>query len=72
VDDGVRALIRSKTDQERVGQEIAVPRGLKLCPVAWLQAAQITEGRVFRSVLPGGRVTARICIASIPKLHSGD
>jgi hypothetical protein len=34
-----------------------VPRGLKLRPVKcmerWLQAASVTEGRVFRAVLRG-------------------
>jgi hypothetical protein len=56
--DGYRVLIRrSKTDQEGAGQEVAIPRGLKLCPVAslqaWLTAAGITE-----AVLRGGRVQA--------------
>jgi integrase len=60
--DGLRVLIRrSKTDQEGQGQEIAVPRGLKLCPVAslqaWLQAAEITTGHVFRPVAKGGLVS---------------
>jgi site-specific recombinase XerD len=60
--DGLRVLIRrSKTDQEGQGQEIAVPRGLKLCPVAslqaWLQAAEITTGHVFRPVAKGGQVS---------------
>jgi integrase len=60
--DGLRVLIRrSKTDQEGQGQEIAVPRGLKLCPVAslqeWLAAAEISAGPVFRAVLRGGRVS---------------
>jgi site-specific recombinase XerD len=63
VDDGVRVLIRkSKTDQEGQGQEIAVPRGLKLCPVAalqaWLAAAEISAGPVFRAVALGGKVSA--------------
>jgi integrase len=75
VDDGVRVLIRrSKTDQEGEGQEIAIPRGLKLCPVAalqaWLAAAQITEGRIFRAVLLGGRVQASLtpeCLSRVIK-----
>jgi site-specific recombinase XerD len=59
--DGYRVVIRrSKTDQEGEGQEIAVPRGLKLRPVEamerWLEAASITSGPVFRAVLVGGRV----------------
>ena len=59
--DGYRVMIRrSKTDQEGAGQEIAIPRGCRIEPVklvqAWLQAAGITEGPVFRPVLKGRRV----------------
>jgi len=61
--DGYRITIRhSKTDQEGAGQEIAIPRGCRIEPVklvrAWLQAAGISEGFVFRSVAKGGRVLA--------------
>jgi integrase len=63
--DGYRVIIRrSKTDQTGEGQEIAVPRGLKLCPVtnlqAWMTATDITDGKVFRAVLRGGRVQASL------------
>ena len=56
VDDGYRVLIkRSKTDQTGAGQEIAIPRGYRLRPVeavqAWLEAAGITEGPVFRPIV---------------------
>jgi site-specific recombinase XerD len=59
--DGFRVMIRkSKTDQESSGQEIAIPRGTKLRPVeavcAWLDAARITEGPIFRPINRGGRV----------------
>jgi integrase len=59
--DGLRVRIRhSKTDQEGVGQEIAIPRGTRLRPVealrAWLAAAGITEGPVFRRVTRHGVV----------------
>ena len=59
--DGYRVTIRhSKTDQESAGQEIAIPRGTKLRPVeavrAWLDAAGIVEGPVFRPINRGGRV----------------
>ena len=51
---------RSKTDQEGAGQMIPVPRGTKLKPVAaldaWLAAAGITSGPIFRPVNKGGRV----------------
>jgi integrase len=61
-DDGLRVRIRrSKTDQEGHGETIAIVRGEVACPVkalrAWLDAAGITEGPVFRSIRKGGHVT---------------
>ena len=61
--DGLRVLIRrSKTDQEGQGAEVAILRGCRLRPVeavqAWLAAAEICTGPVFRSVAKGGRVQA--------------
>jgi hypothetical protein len=45
---------RSKTDQEGIGRKVAIPRGEIACPVAalraWLEAAGITEGAIFRRV----------------------
>jgi site-specific recombinase XerD len=58
-------LRRSKTDQEGHGRQIALPFGSNppTCPVtamrAWLEAAAITEGPVFRSIQKGGRVHAK-------------
>ena len=53
---------KSKTDQEGAGHQIPIPAGSKLKPVqaldAWLAAAAITTGPVFRPVLKGGRVGA--------------
>jgi site-specific recombinase XerD len=62
-EDGARVLIRrSKTDQEGAGETIAIARGSVACPVkalrAWLEAAEITEGPLFRPVAKGGRVAA--------------
>lgn len=66
--DGMRVLIRrSKADQEGKGQEVAIPRGTKLRPVAavqdWLKAAGITGGPLFRRVdrhgKPRGALTAQ-------------
>ncbi len=59
--DGLRVVVRrSKTDQEGAGQEIAVPHGARLRPVeavrAWLAAAGIETGPVFRRVRKNGRV----------------
>ena len=63
VADGYRVTIRrSKTDQTGEGAEIVVPRGLKIRPVAavqaWLQAAGIEDGYLFRAVHRGGHVRA--------------
>jgi site-specific recombinase XerD len=55
--DGVLlTLRRSKTDQEGAGRQIAIPFGshAQTCPVralrVWLDAAEITEGPIFRPV----------------------
>jgi site-specific recombinase XerD len=60
VDSGMIVHIgRSKTDQDGAGAEIAVPNGSKLKPVAavraWLEAAAIVDGPVFRPIGKGGR-----------------
>jgi hypothetical protein len=63
-------LRRSKTDQEGVGRKVAIPRGEVACPVAavkaWLDAAGITEGAIFRRIfnkrsprVPDRRLAAR-------------
>lgn len=76
--DGVRVLIRrSKADQDGRGQEIAIPRGTKLRPVAalqaWLAAASITAGPVFRSVSRHGTVGDALTpqvVALVVKRHA--
>jgi site-specific recombinase XerD len=60
VERGVIVHVRvSKTDQEGAGAQIAIPNGKKLKPVAalraWLDAAAIAEGPVFRPIGKGGR-----------------
>lgn len=55
-------LRRSKTDQEGAGQRVGVPFGSDpaTCPVRslrkWLDAAELKEGRLFRSVNRHGHV----------------
>ena len=56
-------LARSKTDQEGTGQKIAIPRRRdELCPAraleAWLNAAGISAGPVFRFVTQAGDISA--------------
>lgn len=77
--EGIIVHIRkSKTDQEGEGHQVAVPRGSKLRPVealeAWLIAAAIEIGPVFRSIRKGGRVSNSAlgdgAIAEIVKHHA--
>lgn len=61
VAEGLRITIRrSKTDQESKGAQIGIPRGTVACPVAamraWLDAACIVSGPVFRPIAKGGHV----------------
>jgi site-specific recombinase XerD len=63
IEDGLRVTIRrSKTDVEGLGQTIAIVRGNVCCPVkalrAWLDAAGISDGPIFRAVRKGGHVAA--------------
>jgi len=58
-DDGLTVrLKRSKTDQEGAGRTVGIPYGSKpaTCPVravrAWLAAAEISDGPIFRGVDP--------------------
>jgi site-specific recombinase XerD len=67
---GFKVTIRhSKTDQEGAGQTIAIVRGIVACPVtalkAWLEAASITSGPIFRSVKRGGAVAGRLPAQSV-------
>jgi site-specific recombinase XerD len=69
--EGLRITIRgSKTDQERAGQVLAVPRGSIACPVAalrtWLDAAGITDGPLFRPINKSDKVgTGRLTAQSV-------
>jgi site-specific recombinase XerD len=76
--EGLRITIRrSKADQEGKGQEVAIPHGTRLRPVAaverWLQAAAISSGPVFRSIDRHGRVLGALTaqsVALIVKRHA--
>lgn len=71
---GVILLIaHSKGDQEGAGQTVAIPNGSKLRPVealdAWLKAAGIKSGPVFRGVAKGGRVLEeRLCDRQVARI----
>jgi integrase len=73
---------RSKTDQEGAGMVKAIPYAsdANVCPVralqAWLSAASISEGPVFRAVMKGGKLGAvRLqgrAVARVVKLAAAD
>jgi site-specific recombinase XerD len=62
--DGIRVTIRkSKTDQEGLGVTIAIAPGFIACPIdavrAWIRAAGISNGALFRSVTRAGKISPR-------------
>jgi site-specific recombinase XerD len=72
------AIRRSKTDQEGTGAVVPIVRGSVACPAeamqAWLSAAAIIEGPIFRRINKAGRVlpnrlTAQ-SVALIVKAHA--
>jgi site-specific recombinase XerD len=62
---------RSKTDQEGAGELVGIPFGRHpdTCPVralrAWVEAAGITEGAVFRQVNRHGQIGGRLAPQSV-------
>ena len=76
--DGMKVTIRrSKTDQEGLGQTIAIPFGKIACPIAtlkeWIAVAGIQSGAIFRSVNRHGRVGERLTdqsVSDIVKEHA--
>ena len=77
---GLLIMVRSsKTDQEGKGTTVAVVRGEVACPVealnAWLAAAGIAEGPVFRPINRHGKVGSAalsgISIGQIVQRHAG-
>jgi integrase len=79
--DGLKVTLRhSKTDQESAGRKVGIPYGStnEVCPVyalqAWLEAAEITEGPVFRAVdrhwaVSGARLSAPV-VAIVVKRYA--
>jgi site-specific recombinase XerD len=65
-------LRRSKTDQIGAGKIKAIPHGRKLHTVralqAWLEAAKITEGPLFRGVRGQQVLTARLCDRQVARV----
>ena len=69
----VLRLRRSKTDQAGEGRIKAIPAGKRLRPVAaldaWLAAARITEGPIFRPIARSGHVgPGRLCDRQVARI----
>lgn len=61
---GLEILVpHAKTDQEGRGATVVIPDRSRIAPVAlyraWIEAAVITSGPVFRKLTPQGRLTAK-------------
>jgi integrase len=78
-DGGLRVTVRrSKTDQEGKGATIGILAGSIACPVkavqAWIEAAGITAGPLFRPVVKGGALRdARLSdrtVANVVKVNA--
>ena len=73
-DGGLRVTIhKSKTDQEGFGTTIAIARGSVACPVdavhAWVKAAAIVDGPLFRPITRKEKVSARrLCPRAVAEL----
>jgi len=65
-------LRRSKTDQAGEGKMKPIPHGRRLQVVAaidaWLLAARITDGPLFRAVIPGGIGTAPLAPQRVARI----
>lgn len=67
-------LRRSKTDQEREGRKVGIPFGStpQTCPVrtlrGWLEAAELTEGSLFRPVKGSKVSAARLSYKAVARL----
>jgi site-specific recombinase XerD len=77
--EGIKVTIRkSKTDQEGLGQVIAIPNGIRFRIVdalfAWLEVANIKEGFLFRSIKKGDHVQEAALtdqsVAKVVKLYA--
>jgi site-specific recombinase XerD len=69
-DQGAYVLLRkSKTDQNSCGKWIHLTADSATALQAWISAAQINEGFIFRGIRPSGRVTASLCESRISRIY---
>lgn len=69
----ILTIRKSKTDQQGLGQKIAIPAGKRIAPILrlerWLVASDIADGYLFRSLWRGGALRAgRLHHSDIPRM----
>ena len=73
----VARIRRSKTDQDQIGRDVALPRGRdpETCPVAaidaWVTAAALTSGALLRSITRHGTIGGRLSDRSVATIVKG-
>jgi site-specific recombinase XerD len=65
---GTIVIRRSKTDQEGAGAIAPIPADAMRHVQAWLDAANITDGPLFRAVLKGNRVGGALCAGDVARI----
>jgi integrase len=65
---GTVVIRRSKTDQEGEGAIAPIPADAMRHVQAWIDAAKITDGPLFRAVLKGNRVGGALCAGDVARI----
>ena len=66
--DATLLVRRSKADGEARGEALYIARDTVALVRAWLEAAGIADGRLFRSVGKGGRIGERLHASQVPRI----
>ena len=70
VNDGVSILLRkSKTDQHGCGKWVHLTADTAAALQAWISAAQITEGFIFRGIRSSGIPTKSLCESRVSRIY---
>jgi integrase len=69
-DEGASTLLRkSKTDQHGCGKWIHLAADTAVALQAWISAAQINAGFIFRGIRPSGMITQSLCESRISRIY---
>jgi integrase len=69
-DEGASVLLRkSKTDQHGSGKWVHLTTDTAAALQAWMKAAQINAGFIFRGIRPSGTLTQSLCESRISRIY---